>query len=262
MCAGAPAVGGRASAATAVGILSPDRRPRWLEVQIDGGVAVDGSSGQAFARARHAFFTLTVVLVVFAIVVQVVGAATSHGGHFATPAGRAFNVFAYFTIQSNLIIAATCLALALRPDSDSTWLRTFRLTGLACIVITGVVYNTALAGLVEMHGWGLVADRILHIAVPVLAVVGWLVFGPRRLVSWRIVWLAFVYPLAWVAFTLARGAAVHWYPYPFIDIDSHGYARVALNIVAITVLFIALCAGALWLDRRLATRREAKAASG
>jgi hypothetical protein len=47
-------------------------------------------------------------------------------------------------------------------------------------------------------------------------------------------WLAF--PLAYFAYSLIRGAAVGWYPYPFIDPrQSGGYGRVAVFAVVLAV---------------------------
>jgi hypothetical protein len=54
-----------------------------------------------------------------------------------------------------------------------------------------------------------------------------------------------------LAFTLVRGAAIDWYPYPFVDVVAHGYARVAINCLVVAVLFVGLGFGALALDRRL-----------
>jgi hypothetical protein len=42
--------------------------------------------------------------------------------------------------------------------------------------------------------------------------------------------------LLWLGYTLVRGAAWGWYPYPFLDVTSHGYARVALNAALVTLV--------------------------
>ncbi len=55
-----------------------------------------------------------------------------------------------------------------------------------------------------------------------------------------LVWLA--YPVAWTAYTMARGALVGWYPYPFLDPADGGYASVAVYVVAIRAFGIGLCA--------------------
>jgi hypothetical protein len=220
-------------------------------------VAHEKGGRATIARAWHA---LTAALALAGLSVSLVMAAT-HGpvatAAFTSPVARTFNIFAYFTIQSNLIVAITCLLLALRPGigthgSSGTVFRVFRLDGLVMIIVTGVVYHTLLAGLLDLGGWQLVSDQIVHTAVPLMAAIGWLVFGPRGLVSWKVVGFSIVYPLLWLAFTLARGAVDDWYPYPFIDVGELGYARVTVNTLGITVGFVALAAGALGLDRLLA----------
>ena len=54
------------------------------------------------------------------LVVQVLVTADLETGFFDTPTKRALNVFAFFTIQSNIIVGVTSLLLALRPDRTST----------------------------------------------------------------------------------------------------------------------------------------------
>jgi hypothetical protein len=124
--------------------------------------------------------------------------------------------------------------------------------GLVGITITGIVYHVAIAQTVEFDGWGLIADQILHTGVPIAAVVGWLMFGPRGQISWRIAGLALLYPIAWIVFTLIRGPIVNWYPYHFIDVITLGYGKVAVNCVWIALLFLAVSAGFHQLDGWLA----------
>ncbi|MEV5302390.1 Pr6Pr family membrane protein [Amycolatopsis methanolica] len=133
------------------------------------------------------------------------------------------NVFAYFTIQSNLIVGFTSLLLAIRPLRTSTVFRTLRLDGVLAIAVTGIVFHLVLAGRQDLTGWAWVADFLLHTASPLLGVLGWLLFGPRRAVTPRIIGWSVVYPLAWVA----------------------------VNCLVIAVLFLALAFGAMLLDRRL-----------
>ena len=194
------------------------------------------------------WFAVTAAIAFSAVVIQVIVAA-GMPGHFTTPLEKSLNVFAFFTIQSNIIVGVTCLLLALRLERSSELFRMFRLSGVVAIFITGLVYHTLLAGLVDVHGWAAVCNQMLHTAVPLLGVLGWLLFGPRGLISWRTVALAFVFPLGWLAFTMIRGAAIHWYPYPFIDVDDLGYARVAVNAVVVAALFFGLAAAAFAFDR-------------
>ncbi|MFK4082744.1 Pr6Pr family membrane protein [Kribbella sp. NPDC020789] len=163
-----------------------------------------------------------------------------------------WNVFAYFTIQSNLLLGVTNLMLALGPDRPrSVPFKVLRLNGVLCIAVTGIVYHIALAGLDELSGGAAVANFLLHTAAPVLGVLGWVFFGPRGATDLRIAAWSIVYPLLWLAFTLVRGAADGFYPYPFVNVTEHGYGQVLLNCLLVAVLFLALAAGATALDRRL-----------
>ncbi|MCX5123732.1 MULTISPECIES: Pr6Pr family membrane protein [unclassified Streptomyces] len=175
-----------------------------------------------------------------------------------SPLGRTLNIFAFFTVQSNLIVGATCLLLAINPDRSSTVFRVFRLIGLVGITVTGLVYHVALNGLLALDTWAMASDKLTHLVVPVMAVVGWLAFGPRGLASARVVKLTVLFPLTYMIFTMIRGPlASDWYPYPFANVHALGYLRVVINGVWIGLLFVSLAAGAAWLDRRLSAKQPA-----
>ncbi len=195
---------------------------------------------------------LTALIVAVGIVVQLIVTANGTAGFFADNPDRVFNVFAYFTIQSNLLLGGTTFMLALQPDRpQSTLFRTLRLNGVLCIAVTGIVYHLALADLDDLTVWAAVANILLHTASPVAGVLGWLLFGPRGMTDPRVVAWSIVYPLLWLVFTLVRGEFVGFYPYPFVSVVEHGYPRVLLNCLLVAVLFLALAAGATSLDRRL-----------
>ena len=198
---------------------------------------------------------MTAAVVLCGIVVQLVVTANGTEGFFADNPERVFNVFAYFTIQSNLLLGGTTLLLALQPDRpQNTLFRTLRLNGMLCIAVTGIVYHLVLAADDDPQGWAAVANFLLHTAAPVIGVLGWLLFGPRGFTDRRIVAWSIVYPLLWLVFTLVRGEFVGFYPYPFLNVDEHGYGRVLLNCLLVAILFLALAAGATSLDRRLHRR--------
>ena len=105
--------------------------------------------------------------------------------------------------------------------------------------------------LLDLHGADLLADKLLHVVVPVLAVAAWLGWGPRGQARLGELGRFLVLPVVWIGYTLVRGAFVSWYPYPFIDVDEHGYGVVLLNCLGVAALVLALFACASWLDRRL-----------
>lgn len=198
-------------------------------------------------------FAVTAVAALTGLVVQLWSSLDLLDGH--TVAGVVVRVLCYFTIQSNIIVLVTTGALALRPDRPSAFFRVARLTGVVAITITFVVFHVALSGLQDLTGAAAVANAFLHTVVPVLAVAGWLVFGPRRTLTARIAALTLVFPLLWSILTLVRGPIVDFYPYPFIDVRDLGYPRVLLNVLLVGVLFAALSSLAVLADRRLPARR-------
>lgn len=194
---------------------------------------------------------MTALCVVAGVLISVLTAAHSTTGHFHSPLERAFNTFAFFTVQSNLIVGVVALLLALQPKRSSTVFATLRMISLVAISVTGVVYHVALAGVFELQGWDQLGNQLVHTVVPLLAVVGWLLFGPRRLTSARTAFWSLVFPGFWLGFTLIRGSFIHWYPYPFIDVTTLGYGGALLNCFWVSLLWLGLAAGATAVDRAL-----------
>ncbi len=164
------------------------------------------------------------------------------------------NFFSFFTIQSNILAATMLVLTAIVPRDDRT--RLFEIVRGAAtfsIAITGVVFALLLSGLQEqLDTHNAFANAVVHYVVPAAAVVDWLLDPPRLRLGAKaaLAWLA--YPLVWFGYTLVRGAAVDWYPYPFVDVHEHGYGGVFLRGVAFLAAF---AAGALAFAR-LARRRE------
>jgi hypothetical protein len=157
----------------------------------------------------------------------------------------------YFTIQSNLLVAIVITQLARDPLRDGPAWRVVRLSAVVGIFVTGVVHFVLLRPLLDLDGPDWVADKLLHMVVPVLAVVGWAVFGPRPRIEVREIRLALVWPLAWLAWTLVVGRLSGWYPYPFLDHrEEHGTMGVVLTSAAITVFFVLLLTLARYFDQR------------
>lgn len=166
-------------------------------------------------------------------------------------AARVYRYAAYFTIQSNVLVCLVSLLLARDPLRDSSWFHLARLASLVGITVTGLVHFVLLRPLLDLAGLALVCDRLLHLVVPVLALMTWAVCGPRPRVGWvRAVWVL-AWPLAWLAWTLGVGAVAGWVPYPFLDAGEQGRSAVAAASAGITVLFVVLLAVFAWADRRL-----------
>lgn len=171
-------------------------------------------------------------------------------------AERLLHFVSYFTVQANVAVFLAVLPLVRDPQHDGGSWRVLRLSSLIGIVITGLVHWFLLRPLLDLSGWSYATDKLLHVVVPVLALVGWLAFGPRPRITGRVVGLALIWPVAWLVYTLILGALTNWYPYPFVDVGQVGAGHVAISCTAIALAFFAL-SGLAWLaDRRMPVSRD------
>jgi uncharacterized membrane protein len=205
-------------------------------------------------RAR-AFHTLTAVVALVALVLQLVqvakGSVVLVDAHPPGLVDRLLRYFAYFTIQSNILVLVTAAQLAQDPARDGRAWRVVRTAAISGITVTGLVHWFLLRKLLDLHGADYLADRMLHLVVPILAVLGWLVFGPRPRIDWGVCLRAALWPLAWLVVILGQAVGTGWYPYPFLDHDRHGWGYVLGVCVGILVLFFVVFAALREYDRRM-----------
>jgi len=152
--------------------------------------------------------------------------------------------FSYFTILTNGFVASVLTLTSIDPVSARYWNRpSLNAEMVLYIVIVAIVYVALLQNLTHPQGLSLLADRLLHRAVPGLIVVYWLVFIEKGLLRWRdpVLWL--VYPILYAVYAIARGAYTGRYPYGFLNISKLGIAQTMLNGVGLLALF--LCLGLL-----------------
>jgi len=208
----------------------------------------------AVTRARI-FHLVTFLVAAFAVVLQLVLVIQGHrvlDEHNRPDLGtRLVRFCSYLTIWFNVLVAWSTLTLALARDRDSRVWRALRLDAVVLATVGGLVHFFFLRPLLDLTGWDLVADRLLHIAVPALALVGWLVLGPRRRAATTDLLPFLVLPVGWLGYTLVRGELVEWYPYPFIDVNEHGYGVVLVNVVCVAAAMVLAAWAATVLDRRL-----------
>ena len=182
------------------------------------------------AIARLAFAALTAA----AIVTQLLDLA---GKGVLNPV----NYFSYFTIDSNLIATAVLLYGAARwrgghpPGFDLV-----RGAAVVYMSVTGIVFTLLLSNTDVDTAIPWVND-VVHSLMPIVIVADWLLDPPAERLTMRqgVLWLSF--PSVWIVYTLIRGAAGGWYPYPFLDPANGGYGSVAVYSVAILVVMLIVC---------------------
>ena len=210
------------------------------------------------ARAWHGTIALLVVaalVVQLDIAVRTAGSPPAHAVGTLAGAGlggRLIRVLSFFTIQTNILAAVVSAQLARDPRRDGRRWRVARLDALVAITVTGVVYTTVLAQVHQPSGWKQVStNAAFHYVVPMMMVLGWVAFGPRRRVNPSVLRFALIWPALWFAYTLVHGAVSRWYPYPFVDVATHGYGRVMLNALLVVLVFGVVAALVGFGDRAL-----------
>ena len=175
------------------------------------------------------------------------------------------NFFSFFTILSNVGAVVVMLIgawlLFTRKGDDPRWYNLFRASVATYMIITGIVYNLLLRGIVLDQGSTLEwSNEILHVAVPILMLLDWIFTPGRTPIEWRDLWKVLVFPIVWVVYTMVRGpftpgelaGTPYWYPYPFLNpYTSHnGYFSVAFYIILIAASIGLVAAGVIWVSRR------------
>lgn len=163
--------------------------------------------------------------------------------------GRVIDYLSYFTILSNIVVAVMLTALARGRVRPTLLWRTIRMDSLVMITVTGLVFAIVLAKDADLQGLQYVTNTIEHYLVPVLAVLTWLVFGPRAWLRPVTVLTALAIPILWLAYTFARGAVIGAYPYGFLDVAVLGYGKALVNVAGVLALGIVLGLVFLGLDR-------------
>jgi hypothetical protein len=156
----------------------------------------------------------------------------------------------FFTIIGNALTALVLLSAALGLRRIAT---PSRLGGVTLVMgLIGVIYTTLLRNIEHLTGNALIANYLLHYAVPLLIALFWLVFVPRggltRLdpLRWAIL------PLLYLPYAIARADADGKYAYPFINVAQLGWGQVAFNVAVIALGFVIVGLLLVWFDRKMA----------
>ena len=164
-------------------------------------------------------------------------------------------LFAFFTITTNLLVAVVFTGIAAdRAVLRSAWV----VAGtMLSILLVGIIYALLLHGLTELSGGSAVANVLVHMVTPVVVPLFWICFVDKGGLTWRHPLLWAIYPLAYLAYGLTRGAATGKYPYPFMNVLSLGWEKTLVNVFWIAVAFMLSGFATVWIDHRLGPKPAA-----
>lgn len=216
---------------------------------------------------KHAICDCRVCALIWRMLTFIAGA---YGLYILLSRGNLKNTLSYFTVQSNLLLAAlfailifgTAAQIARRgargePYHIPEWLQ---LGIVFVITITFLVFMSLLSMSKFSMGSDIgIANMLLHYAAPIMAIIDWILFMPHGKVGYKSALLWLIYPAAYVAFCFVRaGMGLTFpggarFPYYFMDAD-----KLGLNLLWICPAFFAamyvLGLAYVFIDKRIKTR--------
>ena len=180
-------------------------------------------------------------------------------------AGGGFGSWAYYTLQSNLLVLGVTIALLVLTIMDvvrfglkgeSSHLTSLHFVTTVSIMITFLVFWVLLAPSAfsmssEYHLWSYF-NLTVHGIVPLLCLADYMIFNRPKKHSLSLFGLVTIFPLAYLAFALIMGFSGYVFnitaegvpirfPYFFIDYDKNGLWIIAW-IFGVLLLFLAVAA--------------------
>lgn len=158
-------------------------------------------------------------------------------------------VFVFFTALSNLaclVWAALSAAITARDGLRDGWHGASspspRAAGypLMSIIVTMLIYLIVLTPTVPADELFTFEDTLVHVVVPVMMILDWLLFTPKGRLRWYdpLLWAIppYVY-LGWAFLHHATGGDFSGkpYPYPFMNVDRIGWDGFFIYALALTI---------------------------
>jgi hypothetical protein len=194
-----------------------------------------------FSRPAIFFMAFIAIIAWFALALQLYIMTGNKLSNARELIAAISHYFSYFTILTNFLVAISLSTVLLWPSSSlgQFFSKPSTLAAIALyIFIVGLVYNVILRYTWNPAGAQKWADEGLHVVVPLLFVIFWLTFVPKRSLNWIHPFRWLVYPGGYLLYALLRGTLSGFYPYFFINAEELGYNRVLLNSGGLMIVFL------------------------
>jgi hypothetical protein len=194
-----------------------------------------------FSRSAIGFMIFIAIVAWLALILQLYIMLRNAETNGLTPLVATWNFFSYFTILTNLLVAV-CLSVILIKPASSAGRFFSKPSTLAAITlyifIVGLTYNIILRSIWAPTGLQKWVDEALHVVVPLLFILFWLLFVPKGSLKWIHPFQWLIYPAVYLVYALLRGQFSGFHAYPFINTAELGYNRVLLNAGGLMLVFI------------------------
>lgn len=165
------------------------------------------------------------------------------------------NYFSQFTTLTNLLASILFItsAVYLSKNKTSQKLEFLRGASTVYLLTTGIAFGLLLANLIDnvtlsTIPWSNVA---LHYIMPAAIMLDWFFNQPTKFITLRSASTWLVFPVAYLIYTVIRGFATGYYPYPFLDPDVTSLPKIAVIVLGLLLLVYFLA----WLITRFGPHR-------
>jgi len=193
-------------------------------------------------RSPAAIFRIIVAIVAWsALILQQYILIDKTPGNGLTPLGAVWRFLIFFTVLSNLLVATRLTVVIVAPSSRAAqfFVKPSVTAGIGVyIFIVGLVYNIMLRHIWSPVGRDRLADELLHVAVPVLYLLYWLIFASKKGLQWKHVFYWLSFPAIYIVYVLIRGSVEGFYPYYFINPLELSVQKVVINSIVLMAAFV------------------------
>ncbi len=162
--------------------------------------------------------------------------------------------FSFFTILTNILVALYFTSQLFKSEKSILSFLSSKgsVTAItAFILIVGIVYQIILRGIWEPTGLQFLVDEMLHTFIPAFMLTYWLYFAQKEDLVLKTFGIWLWYPLLYFVWILVRGHFSGFYPYPFVDVTSLGYALVLRNTLFIFLFLLLLVSTLLFFGKKI-----------
>lgn len=168
--------------------------------------------------------------------------------------------FSFFTILTNLIVVLCSSILFFKSTAgnrEGFFYKPSTLTAITVyITIVGVVYNAILRFLWQPKGLQYITDELLHTVIPIMFILMWLLFVPKKGMKFTDAFTWLIYPFVYLIYIAIRGQVTGEYPYPFINADQLGYGKALINAGGLSLAFLGLSLFLIALGKFLSNKKN------
>jgi hypothetical protein len=191
--------------------------------------------------SAHIFRIIVAIVAWFALILQQYILIDNTPGNGLTPLGAVWRFLIFFTVLSNLFVAISLTVVIIAPSSSAG--RFFQKPSVVAgigvyIFIVGLVYNIMLRHIWSPVGRDRIADESLHVAVPLLYLLYWLIYASKKGLQWKHIFYWLSFPALYIVYVIIRGSIEGFYPYYFINPNELGVSKVVINSIVLLAAFV------------------------